>query len=127
MILYPDQKCYSREIKRKLAFSVVEYRYSRIEKGIIRDNPVASLIELSNIAKQAVDTIRSEIETSTSIIVDSIKSGGTVLACGNGSSAADAQQFVGEMIGRYFLIMALTQILNRRLCHCLDLNESEQI
>lgn len=39
---------------------------------------------------------------SASIIVDSLKSGGKILACGNGGSAADAQHFVGEMIERFY-------------------------
>ena len=35
------------------------------------------------------------------MIVESYKSGGKVLACGNGGSAADAQHFVGELVGKY--------------------------
>lgn len=35
------------------------------------------------------------------IMGQSLKKGGKVLVCGNGGSAADAQHFAGEMIGRF--------------------------
>ena len=34
-------------------------------------------------------------------IVDCLRSGGKVMACGNGGSAADAQHFAAELIGRF--------------------------
>jgi D-sedoheptulose 7-phosphate isomerase len=34
-------------------------------------------------------------------MTDSLKSGGKVLACGNGGSAADAQHFSAELLGRF--------------------------
>jgi D-sedoheptulose 7-phosphate isomerase len=34
-------------------------------------------------------------------MVDCLKSGGKVMACGNGGSAADAQHFAAELIGRF--------------------------
>jgi D-sedoheptulose 7-phosphate isomerase len=34
-------------------------------------------------------------------MVDCFKSGGKIMACGNGGSAADAQHFAAELIGRF--------------------------
>ena len=44
----------------------------------------------------------SAIEATAQMIIFSIKSGGKVLVCGNGGSAADAQHFVAEFIGRFY-------------------------
>lgn len=43
------------------------------------------------------------IETITKEIINCIKNGNKILVCGNGGSAADAQHFVAELIGRYKL------------------------
>jgi D-sedoheptulose 7-phosphate isomerase len=37
----------------------------------------------------------------SSLIADSLRKGGKVLAFGNGGSAADAQHFAGELVGRF--------------------------
>ena len=42
-----------------------------------------------------------EVEKSAVAIRKSLNAGGKVLACGNGGSAADAQHFVAEFVGRY--------------------------
>ena len=44
----------------------------------------------------------SAIEATAQMIIASIKNGGKVLVCGNGGSAADAQHFVAEFIGRFY-------------------------
>lgn len=41
------------------------------------------------------------IESAAGAILDALKRGGKVLACGNGGSAAQAQHFVTELVGRY--------------------------
>jgi D-sedoheptulose 7-phosphate isomerase len=41
------------------------------------------------------------IALATQAILASVTSGGKVLACGNGGSAADAQHFAAEFVGRY--------------------------
>ena len=35
------------------------------------------------------------------LVVETLESGGRVLACGNGGSAADAQHFAAELVGRF--------------------------
>lgn len=59
----------------------------------------AALMDLSDLARQMADDTAS-IEQGASIIAESLKNGGKVLACGNGGSAADAQHFVAELVGR---------------------------
>ena len=43
------------------------------------------------------DAIRRAVE----MIVDALSAGGKVLLCGNGGSAADAQHFAAELVGRF--------------------------
>lgn len=53
----------------------------------------------------AIGELRGEplrlLERLTREIHQTLKSGGKVLACGNGGSASDAQHFVAELVGRY--------------------------
>lgn len=44
-----------------------------------------------------------DIEQAANLIIDALKSGGKVLLCGNGGSAADAQHIAAEIIGRFEL------------------------
>src|SRR5215208_619925 len=41
------------------------------------------------------------IERAASIIIEALASGHIVLVCGNGGSAAEAQHFAGELVGRF--------------------------
>lgn len=54
-------------------------------------------LDVVTAAKSLVPTI----EAITTRIRDCLRSGGKVLVAGNGGSAADAQHFVAEFIGRY--------------------------
>lgn len=45
--------------------------------------------------------IRSQIEAASALIESTMREGGRVFACGNGGSAAEAQHFVTELVGRY--------------------------
>lgn len=46
--------------------------------------------------------ISASVEAAVSKVVDSFKAGGKLLILGNGGSAADAQHFAGEMVGRFY-------------------------
>ncbi len=68
-----------------------------------------------------IETLKSSIEThvglvtrivqdnlllgkaadASNMIVECLRSGGKVMACGNGGSAADAQHFSAELVGRF--------------------------
>ena len=43
----------------------------------------------------------SEIARAILLITQSIEAGGKIMACGNGGSAADAQHFAAELMGRF--------------------------
>jgi D-sedoheptulose 7-phosphate isomerase len=50
---------------------------------------------------QRMDQVSAEVGQAAAFVVDSLKSGGCVLVCGNGGSAADAQHIAGEFVGRF--------------------------
>ena len=49
----------------------------------------------------AAETLARPIADAVGALVGCITSGGKVLACGNGGSAADAQHFAAEFVGRF--------------------------
>lgn len=51
--------------------------------------------------KQAALVLAPVIERAAALIVGSLRRGGKVLSCGNGGSAADAQHFSSELLGRF--------------------------
>ncbi len=58
------------------------------------------LLELSELAARAADELTEAITRAGSMVGTCLTGGGQVLACGNGGSAADAQHFVAELVGR---------------------------
>ena len=50
-------------------------------------------------AESIVDSIREAIES----VIHALQSGGKVLLCGNGGSAADSQHIAAELVGRFRL------------------------
>ncbi|MBN1123931.1 MAG: SIS domain-containing protein [Sedimentisphaerales bacterium] len=79
-------------------------------KQIVIDTIATHNRLVAELAQNQVDTILAAAR----MIVDCIRSGGKVLVCGNGGSAADAQHIAGELIGRFlrerkaFPVIALT-------------------
>ena len=62
---------------------------------------VESLLEAGQLATTLARTIAADLQAAVTLIADSILAGGKTLACGNGGSAAEAQHFAGEMVGRF--------------------------
>ena len=52
-------------------------------------------------ALQALSTLRSEIDRAAELILSTLNSGGKLLICGNGGSAAEAAHFATELTGRF--------------------------
>jgi D-sedoheptulose 7-phosphate isomerase len=50
----------------------------------------------------ALHPLTSEVDRVVTVIAGSLAAGGTLLVCGNGGSAADAQHIAGELTGRFF-------------------------
>ena len=52
--------------------------------------------------KQRVATaLTPRIAAASSVMVDCLRRGGKILACGNGGSAGDSQHFAAELVGRF--------------------------
>lgn len=64
--------------------------------GHVRD----AFLELSRLAATLAGELGEPVERAGRLIVDSMRAGGKLMACGNGGSAADAQHFVAELLGR---------------------------
>lgn len=51
--------------------------------------------------QQVAANLGPHIARASQAMVDCLKSGGKILACGNGGSAADSQHFAAELVGRF--------------------------
>ena len=58
-------------------------------------------IDSADLKYQAAQVLSKPIAAAIAAILASVTSGGKVLACGNGGSAADAQHFAAEFVGRF--------------------------
>ena len=58
-------------------------------------------IDSADLKYQAAQLLSKPVAAAVQAILASVTSGGKVLACGNGGSAADAQHFAAEFVGRY--------------------------
>ncbi len=58
-------------------------------------------IDSADLKYQASQLLSKPIAAAVQAILATVTSGGQVLACGNGGSAADAQHFAAEFVGRY--------------------------
>ncbi len=50
---------------------------------------------------QSAITLQEPLTKATMALVNAIEQGNKILACGNGGSAADAQHFIAELVGRF--------------------------
>ena len=62
---------------------------------------IGALFEESIETKQRSRVLVDSVAASARILIDALNAGHKVLVCGNGGSAADAQHFSGELIGRF--------------------------
>lgn len=51
--------------------------------------------------KRVAAALTPHIVTAAHVMVDCLKRGGKILACGNGGSAGDSQHFAAELVGRF--------------------------
>ena len=49
-----------------------------------------------------ISSIEKDILRSANTMLETLRSGGKILVCGNGGSAADAQHFAAEIVGRFY-------------------------
>lgn len=62
---------------------------------------IRSSIEDSIATKQRSLAMTEAIADSAQVLVSALRSGGKILVCGNGGSAADAQHLAAELVGRF--------------------------
>jgi len=62
---------------------------------------INELLEGSDVLRQTAKCLSSKIVTVAEQIIDVLRTGGKVLICGNGGSAADSQHFAAELVGRF--------------------------
>ena len=53
------------------------------------------------VKQQCSEVLPESIAMAAQLVVNALMNGGKVLACGNGGSAADAQHFAAELVGRF--------------------------
>ena len=61
----------------------------------------AQFNESAQLKLSAAQTLSAPIIAAARLLADALRSGGKVLACGNGGSAADSQHFAAELINRF--------------------------
>jgi phosphoheptose isomerase len=66
--------------------------------GALIDDGFAGAIAALEAARR---TLPDVVDEAAALIATSLERGGTLLICGNGGSAADAQHFAGELVGRF--------------------------
>jgi D-sedoheptulose 7-phosphate isomerase len=62
---------------------------------------VGELLELADVAQRSAEALKSEIQALADLVVETLRSGGMLLFCGNGGSAADAQHLAAEYVVRF--------------------------
>jgi D-sedoheptulose 7-phosphate isomerase len=62
---------------------------------------IDELIEGSDVIRQTALCLAPAIVTVAEHMIDALRAGGKILICGNGGSAADAQHFAAELVGRF--------------------------
>jgi len=61
----------------------------------------AQFAESAKLKLEAAQSLAAPIARASSLLAETLRGGGKVLACGNGGSAADAQHFAAELINRF--------------------------
>jgi D-sedoheptulose 7-phosphate isomerase len=74
---------------------------ARERSALMEAKILGALEEHRRVADAMIATLAPAIEAAAAKLIASYRAGGKLLAMGNGGSAADAQHFVAEMVGRY--------------------------
>jgi len=61
----------------------------------------AAFTALQQVLSSSAETLPPLLDQSAQMLVKSLQAGGKVMVCGNGGSAADAQHFAAELVGRF--------------------------
>jgi D-sedoheptulose 7-phosphate isomerase len=67
----------------------------------LADRISAHFAESAKLKLAAAQPLAAPLVRGVELLVDTLRSGGKVLSCGNGGSAADAQHFAAELVNRF--------------------------
>jgi D-sedoheptulose 7-phosphate isomerase len=73
----------------------------RYHSSMLEQRIEQHFIDSADLKYQAAQILSKPIAAAVSAVLACVTSGGKVLACGNGGSAADAQHFAAEFVGRF--------------------------
>jgi len=82
-----------------LAWSINELQ--RYDLCMLEQRIEQQFIDSADLKYQAAQTLSKPLADAIQALLACVTSGGKVLACGNGGSAADAQHFAAEFVGRF--------------------------
>jgi D-sedoheptulose 7-phosphate isomerase len=68
---------------------------------VIQSRIAAHFAESAELKRAAAAVLTEPLVRAADIMVEALRGGGKILACGNGGSAADAQHFAAELVNRF--------------------------
>ena len=68
---------------------------------MIQSRIAAHFAESAELKRAAAAVLTEPLVRAADIMVEALRNGGKILACGNGGSAADAQHFAAELVNRF--------------------------
>ena len=68
---------------------------------MIQSRIAAHFAESAELKRAAAAVLTEPLVRAADIMVEALRGGGKILACGNGGSAADAQHFAAELVNRF--------------------------
>ncbi|MEI7532344.1 MAG: phosphoheptose isomerase [Betaproteobacteria bacterium] len=69
--------------------------------NVLQDRIKQQFLDSISTKQLSVEKLSHQIEAAIYLMTESLNIGGKILACGNGGSAADAQHFAAELVGRF--------------------------
>jgi D-sedoheptulose 7-phosphate isomerase len=70
-------------------------------RALARERAIAELLEGSDVLRKTAELLAGDIVTVAEHMIDALRAGKKIMVCGNGGSAADAQHFAAEIVGRF--------------------------
>jgi len=66
-----------------------------------RSQFIAQMLASANVLRQTAYRASEQLVRAADLLAETLRAGGKILLCGNGGSAADAQHFAAELVGRF--------------------------
>ena len=72
-----------------------------VQTGSLEARIASHFEDSARLKQESAKQLSAPIARAVGVMAASLKSGGKILACGNGGSAADAQHFAAELVNRF--------------------------